>query len=81
MPAWRPQNGRNAIVELAHQILELQELAGHRPREPRSTSASFEGGTTTNVVPAHASAEIDVRVASRARSKPHRVGPDRTLLP
>jgi glutamate carboxypeptidase len=43
-------------------LQELQDLAA-------GTTISvgvIRGGTTTNVVPAHASADIDVRVASRA---------------
>jgi glutamate carboxypeptidase len=60
-----PQHGRNAIVELAHQILKLGDFQD----PPAGTTVNVgvvRGGTTTNVVPAHASAEIDVRVATRA---------------
>jgi glutamate carboxypeptidase len=60
-----PQQGRNAIVELAHQILSLQALAD-MPAGTTINVGVVKGGTTTNVVPAHASAEIDVRVASLA---------------
>jgi glutamate carboxypeptidase len=60
-----PQQGRNAIVELAHQILKLGDLQD----VPAGTTINVgvvRGGTTANVVPAHASAEIDVRVATHA---------------
>ena len=60
-----PQQGRNAIVELAHQILKLQELQDI-PAGTTINVGVVQGGTTTNVVPAHASAEIDVRVATLA---------------
>ena len=60
-----PQHGRSAIVELAHQILKLGELQD-LPAGTTINVGVICGGTTTNVVPAHASAEIDVRVATRA---------------
>jgi glutamate carboxypeptidase len=60
-----PHQGRNAIVELAHQILNLQALEDLAAGTTINVGV-VHGGTTTNVVPAHASAEIDVRVASTA---------------
>ena len=60
-----PQHGRSAIVELAHQILNLQALQNLEAGTTINVGV-IHGGTTTNVVPAHASAEIDVRVASAA---------------
>jgi glutamate carboxypeptidase len=60
-----PQQGRNAIVELAHQILKLEDLQDLAAGTTINVGV-IRGGTTTNVVPAHASAEIDVRVSSRA---------------
>ena len=60
-----PQHGRSAIVELAHQILKLQDLQDLAAGTTINVGV-IRGGTTTNVVPAHASAEIDVRVATRA---------------
>ena len=60
-----PQQGRNAIVELAHQILKLEDLQDLAAGTTINVGV-IRGGTTTNVVPAHASAEIDVRVATRA---------------
>jgi glutamate carboxypeptidase len=59
-----PEDGRSAIVELARQILQLEGL-----QDPAAgttiTVGVIQGGTATNVVPAHATAEIDVRVASK----------------
>jgi glutamate carboxypeptidase len=60
-----PQDGRSAIVELAHQILKLQTLQDLAAGTTINVGV-IEGGTTPNVVPARASAEIDVRVASQA---------------
>ncbi len=60
-----PQQGRNAIVELARQVLFLEDLQDLSVGTTINVGV-IRGGTTTNVVPAHASAEIDVRVATRA---------------
>ena len=63
-----PHHGRNAIVELAHQILNLQALEDPLAGTTINVGV-IHGGTTTNVVPAFASAEIDVRVATLAEEK------------
>jgi len=55
-----PSKGVNAIVELAHQTLQLAALNDYA----RGTTVNvgvFQGGTTTNVVPAEALAKVDVR--------------------
>lgn len=55
-----PEKGINAIVELAHQSLALTSLNDF----PRGTTVSVcvvHGGTTSNVIPAKASADVDVR--------------------
>lgn len=55
-----PEKGINAIHELAHQILALQNLADAE----RGTTVSVgivEGGSAVNVIPARAVAQIDVR--------------------
>jgi len=63
-----PHQGRSAIVELAHQILNLKRL--ENPAAGTTINVGVvHGGTTSNVVPAHASAEIDVRVASLAEER------------
>ena len=58
-----PENGRSAIVELAHQIVRLEDLQDVAAGTTINVGL-IQGGTTTNVVPAQAWAEIDVRVAS-----------------
>jgi glutamate carboxypeptidase len=55
-----PEKGVNAIQELAHQILEIQSWSQQR----KTISANVDlihGGTRSNVIPAEAHAEIDVR--------------------
>jgi glutamate carboxypeptidase len=60
-----PERGVSAVVELAHQILRVMELAD----PARGTTINVgvvHGGTASNVVPAAARAEIDVRFTTRA---------------
>ncbi|MBI1763900.1 MAG: M20 family metallopeptidase [Acidobacteria bacterium] len=60
-----PSKGVNAIVELAQQTLQLAALNDYE----RGTTVNvgvFNGGTTTNVVPAEATASIDVRFWTQA---------------
>jgi glutamate carboxypeptidase len=52
------------VVELAHQILEISKLADLQ-RGVTLNVGKVKGGTRVNVVPAEASASIDVRVASK----------------
>ena len=57
-----PEKGRNAIVELAHQILKLQQLA--RPGLGTTLNVGqVGGGSANNVVPEQAWAEVDARVS------------------
>ncbi len=53
--------GINAIEELAHQILAMQALTDYEAGTTVSVGV-VQGGTRSNVVPAQASAEIDMRV-------------------
>ncbi len=55
-----PQKGINAIVELAHQTLRLAEMNDYE-RGITVNVGIANGGTTSNVVPAVASAKIDFR--------------------
>lgn len=56
-----PEEGRSALVELAHQILWLQGL--NDPQTGTTVSVGqAQGGSATNVIPARATALIDVRV-------------------
>ena len=62
-----PREGCSAIVELAHQVLRIQELQDLEVGTTLNVGV-VRGGTTTNVVPAEASAEIDVRATSLAEA-------------
>lgn len=60
-----PEKGRNAIIELAHQVLEFQALDGWR--EGLTIGANvFSGGTVSNVVPDFAQAQFDLRFLKQA---------------
>lgn len=55
-----PEQGRNAVVELAHQIMQFQNLNGWR--EGITINAGvISGGTLPNVVPDFAQAQFDLR--------------------
>lgn len=74
-----PENGVNALDELAHQVLATRDLA--RAEEGTTVTATMaSAGTATNVVPATAWADIDVRAATVAEQQ--RVDQElRTLVP
>ena len=55
-----PAKGVNAIVELAHQTLRLADLNDYAAGTTVSVGV-VNGGTTSNVVPADATARVDVR--------------------
>lgn len=60
-----PEKGRNALVEMASQVLALSSLA--RPDLGTTVTATMaSAGTATNVVPALAWADIDVRAGTVA---------------
>lgn len=56
-----PEQGANAIVELAHHVLAITALNGMDPGTTVNVGV-IEGGTRPNVVPASARAVVDVRV-------------------
>jgi glutamate carboxypeptidase len=63
-----PENGINAIEELARQVLAVHRLA--RPEEGTTVSVgTIAGGTATNVIPAHAEAMVDVRAWTSAEAE------------
>lgn len=55
--------GRNAIEELAHHILAVQQLTDY-PRGTTLNVGTVRGGTRTNVVPDEAHAVVDLRVST-----------------
>jgi glutamate carboxypeptidase len=55
-----PEKGRNAILELAHQVIALQALNGTIPGVTVNVGV-VRGGTATNVVPDAASIQVEAR--------------------
>jgi glutamate carboxypeptidase len=58
-----PDKGVNAVLELARQTVRLHEL-NDPANGTNLTVTMFAGGTASNVVPARAAAEIDMRFTS-----------------
>jgi glutamate carboxypeptidase len=58
-----PEKGVNAIEEISKQIIKLQKMSDSR-RGTTVTVGVVQGGTRSNVVPAEAGAEVDVRVTT-----------------
>jgi len=58
-----PENGINALVEAAHQVLAISEF-GRADVGTTVTPTVATAGTTDNVVPAEAHIKVDVRVES-----------------
>jgi glutamate carboxypeptidase len=63
-----PEKGASAVLEIARQIERLHSLA--RPEAGTTLNVgTVEGGTHANVVPAEASAEIDVRFSTQDEAR------------
>jgi len=58
-----PSKGVNAIEEISRQIIKLQKMTG-MGSGTTVTVGVVQGGTRSNVVPAEAAAEVDVRITS-----------------
>ena len=63
-----PRNGVNAIEEISRQIVKLQSL-NDATTGTTLTVGVVKGGTRSNVVPAEAAAEVDVRVTSNEEAE------------
>jgi glutamate carboxypeptidase len=59
-----PQHGRNAILELSYQVINLQAINGTIPGIALNVGI-IQGGKRTNVVPDYAYCDIDVRVSDQ----------------
>jgi glutamate carboxypeptidase len=55
------QAGRNAIEEMAHQVIAIQKLTDYSKQTTLNVGV-IHGGTVSNVVPEEVSIEVDVRV-------------------
>jgi glutamate carboxypeptidase len=53
--------GRNAIEEMAHQVIEIQRLTDYS-RQTTVNVGVIQGGTVTNVVPEECTIKVDVRI-------------------
>ena len=61
----RHRDGRNAIREMAHQVLLLESMTDYE-REITVSVGVIEGGTFPNVVPAECRVQVDLRVPDAA---------------
>lgn len=55
------ETGRNAIEEMAHQVLAIQKLTDYSKQTTLNVGV-IKGGTVTNVVPEECTVKVDVRV-------------------
>jgi glutamate carboxypeptidase len=55
------EKGRNAIEEMAHQVIAIQKMTDYTKGTTLSVG-TIQGGTVSNVVPEECSVEVDVRV-------------------
>jgi len=55
------EKGRNAIEEMAHQIIAIQKLTDYSKQTTLNVGV-IQGGTVSNVVPEEANIKVDVRV-------------------
>jgi len=55
------QDGRNAIEEMAHQVIAIQKLTDYSNQTTLNVGV-IKGGTVSNVVPEEAEINVDVRV-------------------
>ena len=63
-----PERGKNAIDELAHKVVELQDL--NNQEEGLSVNVGLiSGGLSRNTIPPEAEAEVDVRVVNLEQGK------------
>jgi glutamate carboxypeptidase len=80
------EEGRNAIEELAHQVLAIQKMTDYKKGTTLNVGV-IKGGTVSNVVPEEAMADVDFRVLnpeeagriSRAMQALKPVTPDTSL--
>ncbi len=63
-----PEKGASAILEISRQIPLIQEL-NDLENGTTANVCTIEGGTTSNVIPEHASCEIDVRFTKQSEAE------------
>lgn len=55
-----PENGRSAILEMAHKIIEIEQLTDYS-KQYNVNVGTIEGGTVANAAPAYCKVECDFR--------------------
>lgn len=60
--------GRNAIEELAHQVIAIQGMTDYEQGTTLNVGV-IQGGTASNVVPSEARATVDLRVVTQAEAE------------
>lgn len=60
-----PEKGANAAVEIAHQILAVQQFNAQSAAGTSTHVTVVHGGDKTNIIPDNARASVDVRVARK----------------
>lgn len=55
------EKGRNAIEEMAHQVIAIQKLTDYSKQTTLNVGV-IQGGTVSNVIPEEAAIQVDVRV-------------------
>lgn len=63
-----PENGRSAILELAHKTIQLHDLSD-RDAGISVNVGTTRGGTTVNTVPESAIAEVDLRISKGSQGE------------
>ena len=80
-----PEKGANAAVEIAHQILAIQAFNQQANAGTSAHVTVVNAGKKTNIIPDHAEARVDVRVAKQkdigAVASFFRSLPDKTHVP
>ena len=61
-----PEKGRNAILEMSHKIIELQNLNDYEHGTSLNVGL-ITGGTVVNAVPDHCEIKIDIRFTQKER--------------
>jgi glutamate carboxypeptidase len=63
-----PEDGANAVIELAHQILAVKKLAQADLGSTVNVTV-ISGGTADNVIPDYAEAKVDVRITNEEEGR------------
>ena len=65
-----PEKGANAAVEIAHQVIAIQQFNDRVGKGAAAHVTVIRGGEKTNIIPDEAQASVDVRVARKSDVAP-----------